>query len=319
MASRLANWCGVGRNFTMYAPSGRGRARHWWRHAAMGILLQVPGILAVLPTNALAEAPARVVSMNLCTDQLAMMIGAPGQVVSVSHWSARPSASNMAEAANALPLNIGSAEQIYLMRPDLVLAGAFTNRTSVDMLRRLGIQVEIFRAAKSLEEVSETILRLGRLLGRDAAAKALDEGFRNKLAVLEERAARLPREGGAYHFPNNYTSGAKTLGHGVMDAAGLDNAAAALGLTGAARLDLEALVMLDPFLIRTQSLSGTAIGRSYEPADHPALEALTARRQGAVLAERWQVCGTPFVTHAIEALIDAREHNGGPEGGTASR
>ena len=34
---------------------------------------------------AFADAPARVVSMNLCTDQLAMMLAAPGQLVSVSH------------------------------------------------------------------------------------------------------------------------------------------------------------------------------------------------------------------------------------------
>ena len=33
-------------------------------------------------------APARVVSMNLCTDQVAMMLAAPGQLVSISHVSA---------------------------------------------------------------------------------------------------------------------------------------------------------------------------------------------------------------------------------------
>ena len=32
-----------------------------------------------------AEQPQRVVSMNLCTDQLAMLIARPGQLHSVSH------------------------------------------------------------------------------------------------------------------------------------------------------------------------------------------------------------------------------------------
>jgi iron complex transport system substrate-binding protein len=40
---------------------------------------------------AAADAPARVVSVNLCTDQLAMLIAAPGQLQSVSWLAADPS------------------------------------------------------------------------------------------------------------------------------------------------------------------------------------------------------------------------------------
>ena len=57
------------------------------RLAAMGM---VAAVLAVaLPAPARADtAPARVASLNLCTDQLAMLIAAPGQLVSIS-WLAR--------------------------------------------------------------------------------------------------------------------------------------------------------------------------------------------------------------------------------------
>jgi len=251
--------------------------------------------------------PKRVVSMNLCTDQLAMMLAAPGQLVSVSHWSAKESASNMVEEARALPLNRGAAEQVFLMRPDLVLAGSFTNHAAVDLLKRLGIRAETIAPARSIEDVPAIIARLGRLLGRDAAAAELTRDFDAELARLKAHAAALPRERAAYHYPNNYTSGAETLADGVMDAAGLDNAAAALGLTGAARLDLERLVMLRPFLIRTAPISGTETGRSYESGRHPALAGLEDAAGGARLAGRLQICGTPFVLEAIEALIEARE------------
>ncbi|MGA0716208.1 MAG: ABC transporter substrate-binding protein, partial [Gemmobacter sp.] len=39
---------------------------------------------AVVGGPAAAAPPGRVVSINLCTDQLAMMLAAPGQLVSVS-------------------------------------------------------------------------------------------------------------------------------------------------------------------------------------------------------------------------------------------
>ncbi|WP_285674911.1 ABC transporter substrate-binding protein, partial [Paralimibaculum aggregatum] len=260
-------------------------------------------------------APQRVVSMNLCTDQLALMLGAPGQLVSVSAWSARPSASDLAEQAARLPLNRGGAEQVYTLRPDLVLAGAFTNRASVALLRRLGLRVEVFPPARSFAELRESIARMGRLLGREDAAAALDAAFLAELAALRARAGRLARRGAAFHYPNSYTSGTDTLAHEIMESAGLDNAAARLGLAGVARLGLERLVMLRPFLIRTETLSGAATGRSYEPARHPALAEVAAAAGGAVLAERWQVCGTPFVTRAIAALLAAREGSGGERGG----
>lgn len=262
-------------------------------------------LLCLIASTATAGPPARVVSMNLCTDQLALMLAEPGQIVSVSHWSARPTASNLAEEAARLPLNRGSAEAVYLMRPDLVIAGTFTSHASVAMLGRLGIRVEIFPAAASMTDISAAILRMGALLGREAAAEALDARFRGQLAALADRAKRHPRMGAAYHYPNNYTSGAGTLEHEIMDRAGLDNLAAEQGLRETARIDLETLVMLRPFLIRTEPLSGTTPGRAFEAGRHPALAAV-GETAGARIATRWQVCGTPFVTRSIEALLDAR-------------
>ena len=45
------------------------------------------------------EAPERVVSMNLCTDQLAMLLAGPGQLASVTYIATHPRASAMAEEA----------------------------------------------------------------------------------------------------------------------------------------------------------------------------------------------------------------------------
>lgn len=256
-------------------------------------------------------APMRVVSMNLCTDQLAMMLASPGQLISISYLARDARASNLAEEARAYEVNSGAAEEIYLMAPDLVLTGEFTNQASVDLLTRLGIRVEVVTSANTLDEVSDRIRQIGALLDRADTAEAMVADYEAALADLADRARSLPQDRAAYYYPNNYTSGSDTLGDEVLDRAGFDNVAVDLGLQGAAKLPLEVLVMERPFLVRSTNISGTTVGRAYATLSHPALRALETGGRSAAIAERWQVCGTPFLSRAIARLISARRGSTG--------
>ena len=60
-------------------------------------------------------APGRVVSLNVCTDQLALLLGAPGQLVSVSRLAHDPRSSAMAREAASFPANHAHAEEIALL------------------------------------------------------------------------------------------------------------------------------------------------------------------------------------------------------------
>src|SRR5690606_34102306 len=127
------------------------------------------------------QSPARVVSMNVCTDQMAMLLAAPGQLVSISHIAADPGSSALAAEAGRYRLNHGLAEEIFLMRPDLVLAGTFSTTATASMLQRLGVRVERFSPDTSFDAVRQNIRRMGTLLDQDARAEemvaALDEGL----------------------------------------------------------------------------------------------------------------------------------------------
>ena len=103
--------------------------------------------------------------MNLCTDQLAMLLADPGQLISVSNLALDPLSSAMVEEAQAYPVNRGGAEQIFLMHPDLVLAGTYTARASVDLLRGLGIEVVQLPPADRLEDVADHMRQIGAALG----------------------------------------------------------------------------------------------------------------------------------------------------------
>lgn len=261
--------------------------------------------LAVAGAAALSgPAPVRVVSINLCTDQLAMMLAAPGQLVSVSRLAADPESSAMAEEARAYPLNHARAEEIYLLRPDLVLAGRYTARATVDMLRRTGLEVAEFAPANSLADARARIAQMADLLGREAEGAALIARFDADLAALQAAPGVIPRA--ALYHPNGYTLGAGTLSDDILRAAGFANVAAELGRRGGGTLPLETLAMADPdLLISAEALPGAS--RSEEVLVHPALEALRAAHAALRIASPDWICGTPHLLGAVEGLVAVRQ------------
>jgi len=255
-------------------------------------------------------APRRVVSINLCTDQLAMLLAAPGQLVSVSDLAADPHSSAMADTARAYPVNQGRAEEVYLLAPDLVVAGAYTDPATVQMLRRVGLRVEQFDTAKSLTDTRDRIAQMARVLGREEEGAALIAKFDADLAVLETKAGTRPRA--ALYHPNGYTLGGGTLADDILRAAGFRNLAAELGHRGGGTLPLEQLVMAAPdLLISAAPLPGAS--RSEAVLGHPALDALRKGRAGLRITSPDWICGTPHVLNAVERLTEARRAM--PEGG----
>jgi iron complex transport system substrate-binding protein len=258
-----------------------------------------------------AEIPQRVVSMNLCTDQLAMMLAAPGQLLSVSHLASDPRGSAMADEAKSYPPNRGLAEEIYLMQPDLVLAGSFTSRATVAMLQRLGVRVEIFGPAYGLDEIPGQMLRMGEVLGQDAKATAMVARYKTDLAAFHEEIRRNPRA--AIYAANGYTQGDQSLSGQILLAAGFTNVAAEAGYGDGGIMPLEQLVMLAPEAVIT-SRPYPGDSRAEEVMTHPALIATQDEQARGTFSDRDWVCGTPFVLRAVADMADLRRALTGPGG-----
>ena len=252
---------------------------------------------------ALAEAPARVVSMNLCTDQLAMMLAPPGQLVSVSNLASDPLSSSMVVEAAAYPPNRGGAEQIFLLKPDLVLTGTYNSLASVALLRSLDITVVQVPPITSLAEVPQQILVVGQALGREEAAQVLVDDFNAGLAAL---AYDGPKATAAMYYANGYTSGAGTLADDVLSHVGFHNMGGESGLTGGGTLPLERLIMAAPQLVVTAT-PYPAASRAEEVLSHPALVELRARSGFVATTDADWVCGTPYILRAIAQMKNARE------------
>ncbi|MGE6786422.1 ABC transporter substrate-binding protein [Ensifer adhaerens] len=268
-------------------------ATRWHTMIVAGLLWPAAALCADAP-------PRRVVSMNVCTDQLAMLVARPGQLHSVSYLAGDGATSALAHEARGYVVNHGLAEEIFLMKPDLVLAGTYTTRTTVSLLRRLGFRVEEFQPEQSFDDVRANIRRMGALLENPERADDLLAGMDAEIAAIEMQDVAPLKT--ALYFANSYTSGAGTLVSEVVALAGLTNIAGSLGMAGTARLPLELLILSDPDLLAGDRSPRKTPALAEQNFAHPAYEALAEARAQAPLESRLTVCGGPFTLEAARVL-----------------
>lgn len=274
--------------------------RHWVKIGAGGISL----VLGLLQLDAArAEPPLRIVSINLCTDQLVLALAEPERISSLGRFSRRADMAYLARAAQAFPQVRGTAEEVLRLRPDLVLAGAFSGRATRAALMAQGIRVETFAPPRSIAEAKAEIVRAGGIIGAPQRAAALvaeiDGAVAEAAAVARGRAPRtalpLQRRG--------FASGRDTLVSSVLETAGFLNAAGALSIGSIARAPLEAIVKLKPDVLVVEGL-GPAADQATALLHHPALK----RGAGVRVVElptAEVACGGPSLPALIRRLAAA--------------
>ncbi|MQA67006.1 MAG: ABC transporter substrate-binding protein [Alphaproteobacteria bacterium] len=254
---------------------------------------------------ATAAAPQRIVSINVCTDQLAMLLVEPSRIKSLSFLAADPSSSAMAREGAVFHLNHGLAEEILPFDPDIVLAGPYAARPAVTMLRRLGYRVFELPLGRTLADVPRHIRLVARALGAEARGEELVRAFDTRLAAIPP-APTGPRPVAALFAPNGITSGDDSLPAAVMDAAGFDNLAARQGMHGVGRFSLEAIAAARPDALILGRLSVEYPSLAKATLDHPALRRSVPDSAVIGLPHHLWACATPHIAEAVARLAAFR-------------
>ena len=248
-------------------------------------------------------APQKIVSLNLCTDQLLMLLADPNQIVSLSKIVDDQNVSFLAKRSAEFKKNRGDAEEIFVNNPDLVVAGVYTEKATVQILQSLGVRVEIFPIEQNFDDIVKNIRKMGLLIGHSDRAKRMIDDFNFRLEELRSGISERPRA--AIYSANGYTTGTDTLSGQILKTAGFRNITEEVGMSFGGTLPLETLVMLKPDLVITgKAYPGHS--RSEEILKHPALRPLKAITQTDA---KW-VCGTPAVLDAVEELQRAHPEKG---------
>ncbi len=252
-----------------------------------------------------AAKPQRIVSLDLCTDQILVGLVERRRIAAVTHLAADSAVSATPERAKGLPVTHGVAEDVLRYDPDLVLVGPFGVSATVDLLRRLNKNVVLVPQAPDLDGVRASVRAVAAAVGEKDRGEAVIAAFDRRLAAVP-KPTRAGTVSALIYQVGGTVSGPGSLADATLRAAGFHNMAVDYRLTRGGQAPLESLVARPPDLLVLSSGIGAYRTALADNLRHPALQAL--RRSRVSLELPWQLwlCGTPEVAGAVEALAAAR-------------
>jgi iron complex transport system substrate-binding protein len=282
-----------------FAPK-RERLRNW-----LAVVTVVFSTIGFANAADATELP-RLASINLCTDQLLMTLADPAQIVGLSPYARDPARSWNVAKASQFPLLSGEAEDVLVLKPDVVVAGRYTKRATRELLKEKGLRVVEFEPARSLDDVRNELRQMGELVGHPDRALAeierLDAAMaraRNLASGKSYRVLAVSRRG--------WVAGGDNLTTSLLSAVGLSNAGAELGLKAGGYASLEAIVALKPDFILVSDGGDFAEDEGRALLLHPALERFYPAAKRIVIPERLTICGGPMLSEALDRLASEFE------------
>jgi iron complex transport system substrate-binding protein len=260
--------------------------------------------LGIAPTPAWA-GPIRIVSLDLCADQLLIDLVERERIAAVTHLAADPEVSAIWEKGKGIPVTRGNAEDVLHYEPDLILAGPFGVATTVSLLRRLQANVVVVPLASDLDGVRTAVRIVAAAVGEKERGEAMIDAFDRRLKSIAV-ATQVSAPSAVVYQVGGAVSVAGNLADAVLAAAGFRNKAAEYRLTRGGQVPLELLAASPPDLLVLTSAADeyrTVVGDNLR---HPVLGLL--RRQRASIEVPWRLwqCGTPHIAAAIARLAAAR-------------
>jgi iron complex transport system substrate-binding protein len=253
-----------------------------------------------VPSGAAADSPRRIVSFNVCADQLLIALADPKQIAGLSPNATNPAMSAVAERARAFPQIGRQSESVIPLNPDLVLTGPGLEVLRQPFLRGLGFSVVPVELINDIVSARAQIRQFSVLFGHPERGEALvaeiDAAHRRLIEARRTRSATalLVENGG-------YTVGPASLAAALMQAAGLEPPPGApTGLGGI--VPLEKLIALRPDYLVMSNVIENPDGQGALYLTHPGLRDLYPQGRRILLPRTYTLCGGPSLIAAFDYL-----------------
>ncbi len=276
----------------------------------LSLILLASWAVLIRPAQGGAEpAPARrVISLNLCTDQLLMALADPEQIAGLSPLARDPLLSTMAREAQAFPVIKPRSETLLHLGPDLVLAAPYEHRLTRQILADHRIDVMALGAWTGLEAGKEQIRQLASRLGQRGRGEGL-------IKRIDEAMARVTPTSTALSVleieRRLYAPGTQGLVADLVGRWGLTHHADRLGVARGGFITLERLLGDKPDILLVTDSSPQAEDMGTALLHHPALNKAFDAKRRIGIPTRLALCGGPqtpaLIDHLSQALGLARQ------------
>lgn len=165
--------------------------------------------------------PRRIICLTAETAEIVYALGAGDRVVGVSGTATRPpEARDKPKLGGFTTFRL---DKILALKPDLVLAFSDLQRDVVRELVRAGVPV-FASNQRSVEEILQTILMIGGLIGREADARALIQDMRDEIKQIREFSSVWPDRPRVYfeEWPEPLIAGIRWVSELIELAGGQD-------------------------------------------------------------------------------------------------
>ncbi len=263
-----------------------------FRHVCKAMMAGAVLCAAPIHPSVAQAAPQRIMSLNICTDQLLLALVPQRRIASVTFMAREPQPLRLWPQAAMLSINYGSAEEVLAAKPDLVLTGPFMPALTRQLLEKSGARIVEAPLAEDFEQIAAVTRIVAKAVGAQARGEVLVAHMREDLRAMARarpaRPIRVAQWGNGGHVPGQ--SGL----YGVMLAA-----AGARSITqDDSYYDVEGLLAGRPqVLLFADTYAGMATMRS-DQNDHPALKTRIPR----VSYSSFYGCGVPQVAAAARRL-----------------
>ncbi len=239
--------------------------------------------------------PKRIVSLNLCADQLILALADRDQIAGLTRNATDSEMSGEAVKARGLPVLKNSAEQILAIDPDLVVGMPAKRSAAMRALKGHKYNMLDLETANTVDEIYASIRQTAVAVGHPERGEAL-------VARMQAVLAKIGKPGGgkvaAYYQRRGFMTGTGTLIDDLMQRMGLVNLAAKLDKPPLSQLSLEEMVAAQPDYLIVESATDKIADQGTEMLHHPAI----ANIPRISIPQAWTVCGSPAYVEAAQGM-----------------
>lgn len=241
------------------------------------------------------STPRRIVSLNLCADQLVLALADRDQIAGLTRYATDPAMSDAAAQARGLPILRGSAEEIIAIDPDLVIGMPARRSPAIAVLKARKYPAVDLKSPDSYAAIQAAIRDVAKAVGHPARGEAL-------IARMDRELAGLPRARkgavAAYYQRRGYLTGTGTLIDDLMTRVGVTNLAGRLGKPSLSQMGLEELALARPDYLVVDTATDRVVDQGTAMMHHPVIDGIPR----IAIPQAWTVCGGPAYVKAARAL-----------------
>ncbi len=285
------------RRSTNHEPRTKKLKHGSWSVVRGAILVLFLGAWCVARGSLSAQGAERIVSLNACTDELLLQLADPAQIAGVTHFTHSPQSEAVLKSHPEILKLSGDAERIYKSRPSVVVAGPFSNPQTIEQLKKLKIEISIFKDPISWEDLLRTVKALEEMLGTNPQIAL----FRRNILNLNGPQSKWAGKRALFWSPAGHVPGRGTFENTILETLGMQNA---VDFENYAFLSLEKLIQLQPEVIVVTQNPKQRNSWAHDTLFHPALRAALPRLEYLHIPEEAVSCASAYTVEILEKLLN---------------